>query len=699
VRDLERLAAASFPNPALIKAYSARFEECERTLARSRDDLAKAKAELAQLSRALSDLSASGPIPTPDAIAAARAERDARWSRLSAILLGGATPADAISTPAHIAAFELAKAEADRLADARATDATRVAAHLDKTRQATEATARIEACETHGANLESASQRLREEWTAHWGEADVQPLAPADMLSWRVEIDGLLARRDRWRDRQSQHTAGQRGIEDARPAFDALVRDLGLEAMAGLPVPALADRISAEIGNVSRLWSAARDDEAIIRDLAKRAEAAAEAEAKAQESFSDWQKAFRAALPRIGLTEAADESEAAAVLDAWRDVPAAETQLNLLRRRIDGIRRDARQFEADLKTLVDALAPDLAGNAPDAILQTLAERTTTARDARTRREETRRRVQEAAARLTECRSADALAGRALTLLAERTGLPGETDFDAVGRRFASRDAILRALEQKRSELANAADGRAEPDLRHALANHDPDTADQDAARLREEDRALDLAGKEAFAAHRDIETRLLALESAVGAEIAAQQRRNAEAEMVEAARDWAVLSIGARMIGTAIERQRVGRQEPLMMRAGELFELLTGGSYRGLGQEYEDDTPHLVGHRSSGGSVKIVNMSEGTRDQLYLALRLAYVEDFARRAEPPPFLGDDLFASFDDARTAHGLRALAAIGDTVQPILFTHHAFVVETARRELGDDVDILSLATDQHA
>jgi uncharacterized protein YhaN len=86
-------------------------------------------------------------------------------------------------------------------------------------------------------------------------------------------------------------------------------------------------------------------------------------------------------------------------------------------------------------------------------------------------------------------------------------------------------------------------------------------------------------------------------------------------------------------------------------------------------------------------------MSEGTRDQLCLALRLAYLEDFASRAEPPPFVGDDLFSSFDDERTRHGLAALAAIGGTVQPILFTHHRFVADAAVRELGDAADVIEL------
>jgi uncharacterized protein YhaN len=64
-------------------------------------------------------------------------------------------------------------------------------------------------------------------------------------------------------------------------------------------------------------------------------------------------------------------------------------------------------------------------------------------------------------------------------------------------------------------------------------------------------------------------------------------------------------------------------------------------------------------------------MSTGARDQLYLALRLAYLEDYASRAEPAPFIGDDLFASFDEDRTFKGLAALAAMGDRVQPIVFT----------------------------
>ena len=106
---------------------------------------------------------------------------------------------------------------------------------------------------------------------------------------------------------------------------------------------------------------------------------------------------------------------------------------------------------------------------------------------------------------------------------------------------------------------------------------------------------------------------------------------------------------------------------------------------------YDDDEPKLEACRPNGERAPVAHLSEGARDQLYLALRLAYIDEYAARAEAPPFIGDDIFTSFDDFRTGDGLEALAEMGDRVQPILFTHHLHVIELARARLGDAADII--------
>jgi uncharacterized protein YhaN len=156
-----------------------------------------------------------------------------------------------------------------------------------------------------------------------------------------------------------------------------------------------------------------------------------------------------------------------------------------------------------------------------------------------------------------------------------------------------------------------------------------------------------------------------------------------------------VLKTAGILLDAALQRHRAGQQDPLMRRAGNLFATLTGGRYKCLEQRPDEDgTPHLVAQRAEGSLIEVPGLSEGTRDQLYLALRLAYVEDYARRAEAAPFLADDLFASFDDRRTGFGLRVLAEIGAHVQPILFTHHAHVVDLARQCVAEQsLDVIEL------
>jgi uncharacterized protein YhaN len=74
-------------------------------------------------------------------------------------------------------------------------------------------------------------------------------------------------------------------------------------------------------------------------------------------------------------------------------------------------------------------------------------------------------------------------------------------------------------------------------------------------------------------------------------------------------------------------------------------------------------------------------MSSGTRDQLYLALRLASLEKYMESAEPMPFIVDDILVHFDDERSRATLGVLAELARKTQIILFTHHRRLVEQAQ------------------
>src|SRR5262249_21768469 len=106
------------------------------------------------------------------------------------------------------------------------------------------------------------------------------------------------------------------------------------------------------------------------------------------------------------------------------------------------------------------------------------------------------------------------------------------------------------------------------------------------------------------------------------------------------------------------------------------------------------DNVELAAIRQDGCHVGVKGMSDGTLDQLYVALRVAAVEDYLDHAAPLPFIADDLFINFDDNRAAAGFRVLNELAQKRQVLFFTHHPHLLEVARNALGTPVCAVTLA-----
>jgi uncharacterized protein YhaN len=149
--------------------------------------------------------------------------------------------------------------------------------------------------------------------------------------------------------------------------------------------------------------------------------------------------------------------------------------------------------------------------------------------------------------------------------------------------------------------------------------------------------------------------------------------------------ELAVLRWTAGVLAEGIERFRQKNQGPLLVAASEAFHHMTLGRYEGLRVDVDaQGIPILVGIRSGGAndSVAVGQMSDGTRDQLYLSLRIAAIQDWNRRHEPMPFIVDDILVHFDDDRSRATLQQLAAMSDRTQVLFFTHHQHLIELANQ-----------------
>jgi len=108
--------------------------------------------------------------------------------------------------------------------------------------------------------------------------------------------------------------------------------------------------------------------------------------------------------------------------------------------------------------------------------------------------------------------------------------------------------------------------------------------------------------------------------------------------------------------------------------ASAIFERVTQGRYNNV--ELDEQFVPAV-HQEGPGRLDEESLSCGTRDQLYLSLRVAVAHELADRVALP-FIMDDPFASFDDAR-------LEAAQQIMQDVVARHQVIVLTHDRRCAG--------------
>lgn len=100
----------------------------------------------------------------------------------------------------------------------------------------------------------------------------------------------------------------------------------------------------------------------------------------------------------------------------------------------------------------------------------------------------------------------------------------------------------------------------------------------------------------------------------------------------------------------------------MLSEVSRLFHKMTLGRYVGIRRKL-DERGTLLLEQQDGEMKEPHQLSTGTREQLYLAIRLAYVLEYCQRAEPLPLVMDDVLVNFDDERKINTLDVLLEIAE------------------------------------
>ena len=386
-----------------------------------------------------------------------------------------------------------------------------------------------------------------------------------------------------------------------------------------------------------------------------------------------------------------------------------QRQARQLETRITGIETDVQRFDGHVKSVCRELAPDLIEvSVEDAVLalrdrllacqREAAVRSTQQAKidhARTQRDDAVKRQSECSRIVAElCNSADLDRPRQVESELKSTERLASllSELEAIERLSQNRRELEEQRELVQARLIQLAEAEESTSF---LSQVREQTTDDLISKLRELDIAVRRTNTERDRLNHQlgaIDTKLEEMGGGTEAADAEATRQQWLAQIRSDAEEYARLKLASTVLHIAIEKHREKTRAPVLTIASDFFRELTLNSYSGLRVEEDDHgKPLLVGCKSDSClTVPVDGMSEGTCDQLYLALRLASLQLEVEPRKDLPLIIDDILIQFDDARSAAALHILARIARQRQVIFFTHHEHLLEIVRQQLPTECHV---------
>jgi uncharacterized protein YhaN len=136
-------------------------------------------------------------------------------------------------------------------------------------------------------------------------------------------------------------------------------------------------------------------------------------------------------------------------------------------------------------------------------------------------------------------------------------------------------------------------------------------------------------------------------------------------------KSWLAGKVALKLLAEVKGRYERERQPEVIKNSITYFSRITGGRYKKIIVTLGERDVSVFDGR--GAVKKIHQLSRGTREQLLVSLRLGFIEEYEKKAEPLPVIVDEVLVNFDPKRAEKTAGILYEFAKKRQVIVFTCH--------------------------
>jgi uncharacterized protein YhaN len=690
--SLEELASRAMPERAVLDSFEKKFDELDEQARETDRRQADARQELGEHEESLKTLLRSSEVPSLEDLQEIRDHREEGWKLVRGTYVDGVDLGAAATKYAGSkdlpGAYEQAVLAADSVADRLRLDAQRVQERASLETQIQAGHELLARLEGKLSELAAAQAQLEIAWQAAWKGIAGKVGTPKEMKEWLQRLEQLLQKAGQL----DSARADVRALEATQTShLEVLTAELKKLGQPGGPRAEGLESLLARCEQLaSRQETATRrqgEFKASLQKLEPQLKGATDARRKADDDLQRWEKNWAEAVDGLGLGTNPHPELALATMEKLEELFEELKEADIAHKRIYGMGKDEERFTAAVTQLAHRIGLDVGEQTPAEFTQSLGRRLGKAQADSASLEKLRAQISELEEEIAEARQDIQLSEQSLAALRVEAGASSDEELGPVEERSLQKRQLTSRLETLQQQLHQSGEGHSIDEMEKEAREMDADQVGDELSQLGT--RLADLASeRDAKRDHRQaLLVQIQALDGSSKAAEAAERAEQLLAGIIPDSEQYLRLTIARLILEEQMERYRQENQTPVLRRAGELFAKLTLGSFSGLRDEIDDKgKPVLLGVRPDKTEVSVDGMSDGTRDQLFLALRLATIELQRDQQDPLPFVVDDILVGFDDERSKACLEVLAEFAQKTQVLVFTHHLMVAQAAK-ELGKE------------
>ena len=618
--------------------------------------------------------------PLGDAVAQNARDAEASLERARELLAEAAQPLGLADVPT---ADALDNVEAELEAASRALSVwTESNRRVEEARLALGAQERrVEQSDGQTRSAVESETGARDEWRRWLGQHGLdEGLTTEGVVEFTGRIETTRAVLESLRRMRQRVSAIGVDIDEYRQLVQPLAERYGipLDDAGHQRVMAVADTLIESFDSVRQLVVQRDDVLARLRQQERAVSVASDEHASASQELEDRQSGWRGWLRERELGDGFTPDALLEFLARADTARAHRTETRRMRDRVSAIEVDIDQFRERVSPLALGITLDTAdtlqlATAADTLISRLEE----TRAQVSERDQVRQQEGQQRQRLDQMERRLRSAGEDLAELLATGGAEDAEEF----RRRAALYAQRQELETQRGDRLGSLSRLSGPDdrleaFRDSLAESDPDLLRDESRVLSEQIEVLNGRRDELNQEHGGNATeieRLAAEEESSELRI----RRNVLMEQLrEDAREWSRLTIAGVILERTQRKFEQERQPSVIRHAEEFFSNVTGQRYTRLYAPVGERTITVTD--SSGRDRRPSELSRGTREQLYLALRFGLIREFGEHAERLPVVVDEALVNFDPERAGLAASAFVGLSETNQVLVFSCHHTIAD---------------------